>query len=527
MKKVILILALSIVVFAGCSENTSQTAYSEIQDLKYERILTDFHEKNHSFSTAYKVLNPLDTNQLSAYIMFTTEEPLKYEYTVTGKTSDADFTYVHDEFEEGDIVIPVVGLYADYVNTVEVMITTEGGESQTEVFEFDTTPLYIPEELQKADVTSKVDSFDDFLSDKWVINTNGLAYDENGDLRVYGLVTEGNSPMNFVKVVNGKYFVTSNDVDGKYYSDSLYQVDMMGRVIDEVVAPEGIMFHHDMTFDGENYYVLGTYEPAEDEQYLESLIVEYDSDFNYIKTIDLGDFFTGQEKVLANTPKNDIHFNSINYLEEENQLIISSRALSDIFAYDLDTDSFEWILGEKRQENENFENIYLESIDSENDEIFSGQHSAIIVEGERVAGYEEGQYLLALYDNRSCEDSEGNNVLKVLNEETEESTADINSELCSNLKSSVKTFKIDLNEMTFDMVDNIQLDSRNSYVSNINQFGEFFVVGSPLNGEVTVYDNEFNKLGKIEYPTPLSGGKFGTQYRASVISEEEINNLFV
>lgn len=183
--------------------------------------------------------------------------------------------------------------------------------------------------------------YDEIMNDNWIINSNMMAYDKVGDLRMYGLADGYNWITNFTKIINDKLIIGDTDIDGIYYTSYLYDVDLMGRIKNQIVAPKGYGFHHDGVSDGENYYFLGNNENSKSTKYKESLIFKYDKNFNYKKIYDIGRLFTGEEVVLMNSTKDDIHLNSTDYLQAENQLVLSYRSTSDIYSYDLDTNKIE------------------------------------------------------------------------------------------------------------------------------------------------------------------------------------------
>lgn len=67
-------------------------------------------------------LNPYNQNKLCALITLESTEAVKFDYTVHGRTSSADFYYNSEEYKPNPEII-VVGLYADYLNTVTVNIS--------------------------------------------------------------------------------------------------------------------------------------------------------------------------------------------------------------------------------------------------------------------------------------------------------------------------------------------------------------------------------------------------------------------
>ncbi len=536
MKKIILILLVVpfFLVACGSSNSNTNTNYkidgsgtdAKLQQTKLDEIKDDYSEHNFTFSSPYKVLNPLDTNELSAYVIFNTDEELTYKYTVKGKTKEADYTYENTKSQKGDIVVPVIGLYADYDNEVKMTIKTKSGNEQTEVINFDTTGLLIPKNLQKANVKVEDNKYNDFMNDKLVYNSNGMAYDINGDLRVYGLFQDYNWTSNFTKLINDKLFVGSSDMDGIYYQTYIYEIDLMGKIKKEIQAPDNIGFHHDGEFDGENYYFLGEYLDHSEGKYRESLILKYDSNLNYKETIDLGDFFTGEESDLVNASENDIHFNSIEYIEEENQLVVSSRATNKLYSYDLDDSDIAWILGEKEDNNPDFTDKYLKVTNPDEFVYPSGQHSAYRSFGSKSTPYNKpGEYLITLFNNKSCVFEDGKNQTKKLKEDTIVEINDVNKQ-CYSAKSSVLAYHVNLNDNTVEMVDEYELDTRSSYVSNINEHGDNFFVGSARANKGYLLDSNWSLLGTIDYERVPVGGKFDEPYRINIMSKEQIDSLF-
>ncbi|MFV0288280.1 MAG: hypothetical protein ACK5HR_02335 [Mycoplasmatales bacterium] len=55
------------------------TTYKDLQQDGINLLLTYYKESNYIFLNSYKKLNLLNTNYLSEYIAFYTDDPLKYE----------------------------------------------------------------------------------------------------------------------------------------------------------------------------------------------------------------------------------------------------------------------------------------------------------------------------------------------------------------------------------------------------------------------------------------------------------------
>ena len=135
-------------------------------------------------------LAPAD-NQLAAYLYFTSDTPVSYSYTVTKRTTSptsVDFTYTSDLIYgvTQTIKIPVIGLYAQYANSVQVVFKDDTG---TEVFN---QPFIISTEDQEYDTSvifhldiEQTDPalFTSVWGNSWLMESTGRGYDQNGDLR--------------------------------------------------------------------------------------------------------------------------------------------------------------------------------------------------------------------------------------------------------------------------------------------------------------------------------------------------------
>ncbi|MGL5699914.1 MAG: aryl-sulfate sulfotransferase N-terminal domain-containing protein [Kluyvera sp.] len=63
------------------------------------------------------IINPFSQNLLSAQVMVTAALPMKFSYSVQGKTPDCSFIYSNDEYILNP-TIPIIGLYANMENEI-------------------------------------------------------------------------------------------------------------------------------------------------------------------------------------------------------------------------------------------------------------------------------------------------------------------------------------------------------------------------------------------------------------------------
>ena len=81
-------------------------------------MLKEFAEGNYTMENPLIKYNPYFVNELSAVILFRTEEETAITIRVVGKTKEADIYHTFPRAKEH--VIPIVGLYSDYENKIEI-----------------------------------------------------------------------------------------------------------------------------------------------------------------------------------------------------------------------------------------------------------------------------------------------------------------------------------------------------------------------------------------------------------------------
>jgi arylsulfate sulfotransferase len=111
----------------GASEdNIFQNAIDLIrqQERIEAELLAELNSGHYCFDFPLVVVDPYNASPLTAMILFTTDEPMSISIHIEGKTALADVNFNFDGPNTLHI-IPVLGLYADTINTV--IITGIGG----------------------------------------------------------------------------------------------------------------------------------------------------------------------------------------------------------------------------------------------------------------------------------------------------------------------------------------------------------------------------------------------------------------
>ena len=83
-------------------------------------MLSEFHAGNYTIENPLVKVNPYFINPLAAVVLFKTEEEVAVTVTVLGKEKEGNMKHTFPKAKEH--VLPVVGLYGDYENTVEIQL---------------------------------------------------------------------------------------------------------------------------------------------------------------------------------------------------------------------------------------------------------------------------------------------------------------------------------------------------------------------------------------------------------------------
>ncbi len=485
------------------------------------------------------VVNPYDFNEMSAYVGFKSDEPVKATYTVVGKTEDANFTYTAENYKE-TVVLAVIGLYSEYDNTVVISLENESGEiTESEI----TITVGKVKGTNELFTIHSVDDEAEPLIDNTFFASNGnIFYDRNGEIR--GNSTQGDG---FFKVTDGFLYeveaVHNDDIDPTDNHElnytALKKMDIMGRVYAEYVAPEingrSGELHHDYTIDNEgNVYVLGgehipyAYTKILNEEetrimeqyteeYVETMIYKYAIDGELLEVWDYLEYFDENRINKGNMNQIDgihdpIHFNSIEYYAPTNSLILSSQQQSGIISADATSGELQWVFGDRNQyrENAGIQLWYPKGMT-----LPSGQHTISILDTPHYQSYyDAGKIVFSMYDNRNAVNEFGVSVY------TYSSDTDYDLSLRTDKYARQLIYAVDLNNFTVEYVHEFDYRGVSAYVSNVYQIGEHHF------GGFTSFAKNYqihNTADKVVLDLEITDGGF--LYRFGLIEKSDMNAL--
>lgn len=482
---------------------------------------SQYENSDYTMDKPYIKVNPYDVNELSAYLAFNTDQDLTYKYTVEGKTKDADLTFKGpNEAESDTIVIPVFGLYQDYTNKVDFTFKTTDGKTTHQSYELKTGDLSPMPNLSQADYTYyNKDETKSKMKNHVIIDNYGFAYDINGDVRNGGFSAD--SRYGFLKLINGNYYEAPSEVNDK---SVLYQVNAMGRVNPNFYSTDekGDYINHDLTAYKDNIisFMSVSGQGIKSDDYGEAQLALVNSDDGaIIDTFDFTDFYKNSgDKVLDNTAKGDVHFNSLDYNSVNDELLINSRSYSQILSVNPKTKEINWIFDDPSTVGKDHSQYLLTP---EKGTTFpNGEHNVEFVPdsvAKNYPWYEEGYTYMSMFDNKSCMNSD----------EKEQNRNDIwqdaNMDACTyHPNSTGEVYAIDEDNKTVKSVASYEAESNAPFTSGFTLHDDYANIYASLESDYTMFNTNGDKVFSMVDPAKGFGAteKDPFTYRAEYINSQ-------
>ncbi|RYG71932.1 aryl-sulfate sulfotransferase [Lentibacillus lipolyticus] len=367
----------------------AQKLLDEQEDLEADMLA---ESEDSTLDDPYVKLDPYDRSPLSALVIFDTDEPASVTFTVEGKDDDTDISKTMDDFKTHH-ELPVLGLYPDQDNTVNITAETESGETMETslTISTDALPDYIPEIDIKTAKKGKMDIGDNELT--FAIPSTKFVYgfDVNGDIRWYG---SGYNSHVLQELDNGHLLYLGKDDNGGSAYNRLFETNYLGKLynafqISEEAAQaeseglESTLIHHDVAELPSGNLVLTVNDGRG--EYMEDMMVEIDRESGeVVNQLDLKDLFPAEayEEHDSTEPKDGLtdwfHQNSVVYDDSDNSLIISGRNSDTVMKIDYETEEIKWMLAYPEGWNEDMQ---AHLIDGQGDDFKypGGQHDANIL----------------------------------------------------------------------------------------------------------------------------------------------------
>ena len=455
--------------------------------------LKEMSDISWSATTPLAVLTPFGTGSNGLYLYFETDMATKVTYTVHVEGSDiSDFTADAADISGQEFTktheFQLIGLVPGETNQVTLTITGQWGKTRQIV----TFTVDMPDTSSGYSTRLEVEEGD---SDQAQADGLFAMMRVNGYLG-YGFFFDNDGVLRYEMVLEGygldRLLFDGDEIITCVSSSKLARIDGLGRVT-QVYQLDGYDLHHDIGFgaDGE---VLALAEVTGGET-VEDRLLSIDLETGAVT--ELVDFSQLMEPYFETTrpvgPGDDffwqagewdwLHLNSVQYMAEDDSVIVSSRETSAIIKVTglHSTPTVDWLAGDERfWEDTAYADLCLTQ---EGD--FVPQYGQHCVE-YYADGEEDGVYYLALYNNNYWSLNSRDFTLEVADS--------VGTDLygTGDETSQVYIYHIDENARTYALVSSFDVPY-SSIVSNASLCGDNWVV----NSGVAMVFGEYDSGGKL------------------------------
>lgn len=462
-------------------------------------------EQEYTLQNPLAVLNPFGTGSNGLYLQFETEKDSRIRYTIhVEEEGIADFTAVagsgSKEYSKMHEFL-MIGLVPGMENHVTLEVVGRNGKVQ------DTKEFHISVPDTISGYAVMLDCSEGESTGEL---TEGLFYTiRTGGLNGYSFFYDNDGVMRYEMILEGYGLDRMLWYEGDMLACvSAYKIARFNR-LGQVIATydlTGYEMHHDMVFSGEDSVVVLT--SLADSTDVEDLLVEVDLKTGEVtEVIDFKDLFSEYYENYAhvisltdefawNAGKMDwIHLNTVQYMEEDDSVIVSSRETSTIIKIRNVHGEQEigYLIGDEAfWKDTSYEKYTYTQIGD-----FVPQYGQHTVEYAGNEGLDEGQYYLRLYNN---------NYWSISTRDYEPELADsVGTTLLSNsetLRSNVYVYLVDEKKEAFELVDSFDVPY-SSIVSNVTPIGGNYVVNSGCAMVFGEYDADGVMIREYAYDCTL------------------------
>ena len=340
-------------------------------------------------------------------MIFKTDKAAKVTYTVVGKTDNTSITNTVKGYQTTHQV-PIVGLYANYSNQVQVTLTYKDGTTEQKTFTIKTGKL--PKNLRNTKITvsksnkSKMEIGNNELTYINKTSEEPFAVDADGNIRWYSTLYSRHT---FVQLSNGHLLIQNRTNGNKGSYNVLSETDYLGRIYRRYRFSDKLgkssleqyitAVHHD-ALELPNHNLLVTISGGD--KYAEDVIAEID--YKTGKTVKVIDFkkllpssmYRNYNSTTTKGGKIDwLHMNSLYYDQKTGNLLVSARNQDITMSINYKTGKINWIYSGKKKSSwpKKYRSKLL--MPTKGTKITGGQHDLTLLSDKN------GKLKVLLYDN--------------------------------------------------------------------------------------------------------------------------------
>jgi arylsulfate sulfotransferase len=195
-------------------------------------FLAEFEEGSYTLTNPLVKLNPYEFCPLTAVVMFEIPAASEATITVLGKEVEGNITHRFPAAKKH--ILPIYGLYADYENTVEIVL----GNGEKASIKIQTEPL-----MAGVPLATKMETTKEYLGDNLIFLTAAMrsmpvGFDYKGDLRWYASV---NFAFDCKRMPNGHILIgTERLIQMPYFTTGIYEMAFSGKVFKNTRAQSAV-----------------------------------------------------------------------------------------------------------------------------------------------------------------------------------------------------------------------------------------------------------------------------------------------
>lgn len=393
-------------------------------------IKSNIANNNYTLKNPLIMLNAYKIAPLTALIAFNCDDIGYCAIKIVGK--DNNHLYKTFDKETNSHILPILGLYPDYNNTIEICyikscnidtntITNLSYDDlvnnikfKPEIYTFNIKTDKLPDNMKDIEVVKKSTNDDlTFFSELYC-----RAFDKNGEVRWYlteNSIIPGISPICYLK--NGNIMVMNNKlIHHLYYVSGMFELNLLGKIENEYTINGA---HHEILelsngdlmvacekddVTTEDYIVIldrKTGEIKKDYDFKEILEITHEADPTYQCCL-----YAYRRIMNKNIPDKQLqaevklkflfdwlHMNSIYYSEDEHYIIISSRVKDCVIKIDSITKEIIWIFTDDNISwCDEYKNKILNPTNFDRPNYCYGQHSAKITPEGLLIIFDNGNF---------------------------------------------------------------------------------------------------------------------------------------
>ncbi|MGL5021019.1 MAG: aryl-sulfate sulfotransferase, partial [Mycoplasmatales bacterium] len=325
-----------------------------------EEIEKEYNVGKYTPASPYIKLNPFEVCPLSALIKFSTYKPCSIIINIANDIKK------HFEYHKMEHELPIIGLFSDEVNKVE--ITCKYVDGTEEKFEHDILTDPLPSEYPMINV---VVNRKEEMYPGMILMSLGKSDGVRTSKHLYSIIDEnvkirwlytGVACHVFSKLKNGNLIIDApiaSGICGAYTAAGFVEMDFLGKIINFFEIENGL--HHDVIeLPNGNFLAITQRENTKQDLLVEinrrskKIIKEWDFremlDFERKTVID---------KISVNHSLDWLHLNSLVYEEKSNCIIASSRNQSCVVKFNKDTSQIKWIFAPPYNWKEDYQKYLL------------------------------------------------------------------------------------------------------------------------------------------------------------------------